>query len=130
MDKFQYEDEKKEFSPLVEFNEDLIKRSDAIKATDECFALLARLRVTARKALEAVPSADRPQGWIPCNERMPEYRKTVLISTFWGVKTGFLDSAEAYGDFWEIIEDDATTALHNIYAWMPLPKPWEGEDDE
>lgn len=75
-------------------------------------------------------SADRPQGWIPCSERMPEYRKIVLISTFWGVKTGFLDSTEAYGDFWEIIENDATTALHNIYAWMPLPAPWEGEEDE
>lgn len=46
-------------------SDDLIKREDAIKATDECFALLARLRVTARQALEKVPSADRPQGeWI------------------------------------------------------------------
>ena len=46
-------------------SKDIIYREDAIKATDECFALLARLRVTARKALEAVPSADRPQGkWI------------------------------------------------------------------
>lgn len=82
-----------------------------------------------RKAEEVImrlPSADRSQGWIPCGERMPEYLKTVLISTFWGVKTGFLDSTEAYGDFWEIIEDDATTALHNVYAWMPLPKPWKG----
>ena len=41
-------------------SEDLIRRKDAIKAIDECYALLARLRVTARRALEAVPSADRP----------------------------------------------------------------------
>lgn len=75
-------------------------------------------------------SMNRPLEWIPCSERMPEYRKTVLISTFWGVKTGFLDSTEAYGDFWEIIEDDATAALHSIYAWMPLPEPWKGTDDE
>ena len=68
--------------------------------------------------------------WIPCSERLPEYRKTVLISTFWGVKTGFLDSTEAYGDFWEVIEDDATTAPNNVYAWMPLPKPWKEADDE
>ena len=122
MDRFQYEDEKKEFSPPVEFNEDLIKRSDAIGAcayeTIECYE--------ARKVIRALPPADRPQEWIPCSERMPEYRKTVLISTFWGVKTGFLDSTEVYGDFWEIIEDDATAALHSIYAWMPLPKPWSG----
>ena len=80
--------------------------------------------------MQDIPSADRPQEWIPCSERLPEYRKTVLISTYWGVKTGFLDSTEAYGDFWEIIEDDATAALHSIYAWMPLPKPWKGADDE
>lgn len=78
----------------------------------------------------AVEVADRPQEWIPCSKRLPEYRKTVLISTFWGVKTGFLDSTEAYGDLWEIIEDDATVALHSVYAWMPLPKPWKGADDE
>lgn len=75
--------------------------------------------------------ADRPQGeWILCSEKLPEYRKTVLISTFWGVKTGFLDSTEAYGDFWEVIEDDATTAPNNVYAWMPLPEPYKGADDE
>lgn len=67
--------------------------------------------------------------WILVSERLPEYRKTVLISTFWGVKTGYLDSTEAYGDFWEIIEDDATTALHNIYAWMPLPEPYRKEQE-
>ena len=67
--------------------------------------------------------------WIPVSERLPEYRKTVLISTFWGVKTGYLDSTETYGDFWEIIEDDATTALHNIYAWMSLPEPYRKEQE-
>ena len=65
--------------------------------------------------------------WIPVSERLPEYRKTVLISTFWGVKTGYLDSTEAYGDFWEIIEDDATTAPRSVYAWMPLPEPYRKE---
>ena len=78
--------------------------------------------------IDSAPSIDIPT-WIPCSERLPEYRKTVLISTYWGVKTGFLDSTEAYGDFWEIIEDDATAALHSIYAWMPLPEPWKGADD-
>lgn len=65
--------------------------------------------------------------WIPVSEKLPEYRKTVLISTFWGVKMGYLDSTEVYGDFWEIIEDDAITAPYNIYAWMPLPEPYRKE---
>ena len=42
-----------------------IYRDDAIKAMRECFQLLARPRVTAIKAINAIPSADRPQGkWI------------------------------------------------------------------
>ena len=47
-------------------NDDLIKRSDAIGAcsyeTIECYE--------ARKAIRALPSADRQQGeWIPCTKR-------------------------------------------------------------
>ncbi len=67
--------------------------------------------------------------WIPVSKKLPEYRKTVLISTFWGVKTGYLDSTEAYGDFWEIIEDDANTTSHNVYAWMSLPEPYRREQE-
>ena len=68
--------------------------------------------------------------WIPCSERLPEYRKTVLISTFWGVKTGYLDNTKIYGDFWEIIEEDGDTVLQNVYAWMPLPMPYREDDEE
>lgn len=67
--------------------------------------------------------------WISVSERLPEYRKTVLISTFWGVKTGYLDSTEAYGDFWEIIEDDATTSPCYVSAWMLLPEPYRKEQE-
>ena len=38
--------------------EDLIRRSDAIKAIQECFQVLARQRVQAVKMIEAIPSAD------------------------------------------------------------------------
>ena len=68
--------------------------------------------------------------WIPCNERLPKYLKIVLLSTFWGVKVGFRDHTDTYGDYYEIIEDDADAGPHYIYAWMPLPKPWKGDNDE
>lgn len=116
---------------------EVINKIDAIEAVYKIMPVEYRVFATETKqlcdrkefvdALETLPSADAE--WIPCSERLPEYMKTVIISTFWGVKTGYLDSTEVYGDFWEIIEDDATTALHNIYAWMPLPKPYR-EDSE
>ena len=68
--------------------------------------------------------------WIPCSERLPEYLDTVLLSTFFGVKVGFRDHTDTYGDYYEIIEDDADAGPHYIYAWMPLPKPWKGDNDE
>lgn len=33
-------------------------------------------------------------------------------------------------DFWYLFLDDATARPMYVYAWMPLPAPWEGEEDE
>ena len=82
-----------------------------------------------RKAL----SADRPQGeWIPCSERLPQYRDVVLISTFWGVRVAERDGIKEDGtdDFWYLFLNDATAHPRYVYAWMPLPEPWKGADDE
>lgn len=42
--------------------EDLIRRSDAIKAVEECLKLLARPRYTVKTAIEAIPSVDIPHS--------------------------------------------------------------------
>ena len=80
------------------------------------------------EAVKVLPSADRPQEWIPCSERLPkEYE--VLCCDIYGncivghpfaddsVNTGFC--AESEGEL-----------LYECVAWMPLPKPWKGADDE
>ena len=86
-------------------------------------------KYAVKAGTDYVPVSEVKHGrWIPVSERLPEYRKTVLMSTAWGVKTGYLDSTEAYGDFWEIIEDDADT--RSVYAWMPLPEPYREEQQQ
>lgn len=78
-------------------------------------------------------STNRPQEWIPCSERLPEYRKLVLVTTRdLRVKPAYLDSIQDDGtdDWWSIPLDDADCALWNIVAWMPLPNPWKGADYE
>ncbi len=78
-------------------------------------------------------TADRPQGWIPCSERLPEYRKLVLVTTRdLRVKPAYLDSIQDDGtdDWWSIPLDDTDCALWNIVAWMPLPEPMKGVDDD
>lgn len=62
-------------------------------------------------------------GWIPCNERLPEDGVPVLIQDFEGYYSlgvsetnrkikGFRD-----GDWW--------ASANNYLAWMPLPAPYQ-----
>lgn len=75
----------------------------------------------------------RPQGeWIPCSERLPQYRDVVLVSTLWGVRVAERDGIKEDGtdDFWYLFLNDATAHPRYVYAWMPLPEPWKGADDD
>ena len=79
-----------------------------------------------------VESADATQGeWIPCSERLPnesgEYLATIP-----------LDADETYtevltfhkGRFYEDDDEWGATYHDDVLAWMPLPTPYKGGDDE
>ena len=73
-----------------------------------------------RKAL----SADRPQGWIPCSERLPSNfseDETVLITTDVDGRKVMLLLA---------VDVERFYLKGYVSAWMPSPKPWKGADDE
>jgi len=112
---------------------DLIKRSDAWKAFTSKVDDICDLE-EIDEILESVPTADRPQEWIPCSERLPEARESVLLAV-----------NHKYGDwvgegcYWETTDNhiiwkgyrwNATYWDDEIIAWMPLPKPWRGESDD
>ena len=137
---------------------DLIKREDAIKAIhnywkkrldtlptkeSECGEVYADIQqmdkiLEHNKALcnfiEAIPSADRPQGWIPCRERMPKKEEaTYLICTETGHMCSCRWTNNMYGLGsnewskwgWHIMDKPQYA---KVVAWMPL-KPWKGADD-
>ena len=136
-------------------SEDLIKRSDAIK--DLCDISnnsdmpkdWHRGMSVAISALYRVPSADRPQEWIPCSERLPseEERKEWIDNNLDGI--GYLYPclvtryssinpdrtknnpyvAKHYFDGEDFVNCGEEVCSEYILAWMPLPKPWKGEDD-
>lgn len=69
--------------------------------------------------------------WIPCSERLPTNDDWVIVSVL--DETG--DTPYRYSDFgwyferakcW-IVESEQRT---DVVAWMPLPTPWKGADDE
>ena len=74
--------------------------------------------------IRALPSADRPQGWIPCSERLPKENTEVLMSLEWGIDIGECRNGDWHSEWINHYDDD------DVLAWMPLPKPWKGVDDE
>ena len=132
---------------------DLIKREDAIKATwkEPTYADPINILTEVRDRIEAIPSADRPQGeWIPCSERLPseEERKGWIDNNLDGI--GYLYPclvtryssinpdrtknnpyvAKHYFDGEDFVNCGEEVCSEYILAWMPLPKPWKGADDE
>ena len=103
------------------------------------------------KAIEAL-SADRPQEWIPCSERLPEEEGNYLVTfgafaeTINGEKVIFGDidgsaSEIGYGCYerdifwqptafgWYDLDTATPFDKRAIKAWMPLPQPWKGAAD-
>lgn len=69
-------------------------------------------------------------GWIPCSERLPNKGDVVLITNgnhhigygkFRG--TDFELNGKTYW-WWK-----GNTSEH-VIAWMPLPEPWKGDEDD
>ena len=107
---------------------DLIKREDVIKAllNLQIFGCINKPAVVGKcvATIMGLPSADRPQGWIPCSERLPEKDGFYLVTVTDGeqiavCKMPFVESE--WGGNW--FDDE-------VVAWMPLPEPWKGADDE
>ena len=139
-------------------SDDLIRRSDAIKALnreksdwncdynvpiDNCI-----------KRLNKVKSADRPQGeWIPCSERLPEDIRPAIVTwknndpkSYYQYIVGkhFIGTAHYHRGKWywysSVTEDllaeygkcdsEEFDEAIEVVAWMPLPEPWKGAGDE
>ncbi len=125
-------------------SEDLIRRSDAIKAIanlhiladeEEIFRVYANnphsmttdfegTLIDAINAIKSIPTADRPQEWIPCSERLPSNfneDEAVLATT----------DVDGHRVVLMLAVDVKRFYLKgHVSAWMPLPKPWKGADDE
>ena len=68
------------------------------------------------------PTADVPERnlarWIPCSERLPEHGQKVLCCDDGRI---YIDERGLLGWRFRVTDYD---------AWMPLPEPWKGEEDD
>lgn len=70
-------------------------------------------------------------GWIPCSERLPEEKGKYLTTyhpCYWDdVKK---DELKIDVDTFQGKTIWAKLKHHRVIAWMELPEPWRGEEDE
>lgn len=119
-------------------SDDLIRRTDAIKVITSNYYRLQGCGLTYEYMLlqmEEIPSADRPQEWIPCSERLPEEKEGVyLICTDYGYLCSCRWTNDVYGlgankwSAWGWCRLDVPQ-YSTVVAWMDL-KPWKGADGE
>lgn len=126
-------------------SKDIIYREDAIKAMEQRYQDI--LRIFKRKVkdgekaialdmigcIKTLPSADRLQGeWIPCSERLPKSYVEVLVCDDYGwINLGAYRPCDVSEDCsgWSI-HAHTKTGTEDVIAWMPLPKPWKGAENE
>ena len=72
----------------------------------------------------------KENGWIPVEERMPNYMQNVLVTYIGCFGVGHHCDEVAYYDYsgqWMWSQDDTRVGV-KIIAWMPLPEPYQGEE--
>ena len=118
---------------------DLISREQAIDLWDK---LSKRGRTEFDQVLMTLPSADRPTGWIPVSERLPDddgrylvtypllRRDDLWVATAW-YGTPPMPSRPVKGKCFFVSDDEwGDVPYDDVVAWMPLPEPYREEGEE
>ena len=84
--------------------------------------------------LEGLPSADRPQEWIPCSEKLPSENGDYLVTLENGVVKilGYSTTQRTTypKGFYHIKDGFSWRQIQNpVVAWMPLPEPYKGVNE-
>ncbi len=122
--------------------DDLISRQAALEALEEvceqeceysrnrrslmCGACYVGSAINAISAVPAAPPERKAGQWIPVAERKPDKRDVYLVT---------LDDGCCPITYVALWQDNAWVSADDIFllgdteitAWMPRPRPWEGE---
>lgn len=90
---------------------------------------VAQIKVDTEEIVRRIKEEyDIMGGWIPCSERLPEDSGNYLI-TVADLRLGHNgEHTVTMADFYA--KAKKWNSIVDVYAWMPLPKPYKGGDDE
>ena len=116
---------------LFEYEDKTEKQFQESKELDVSDWFLHRIFVQNMNDIDRQTILNLPstQQWIPCSERLPEkdgYYLATCDGEICGEDQPFTGLAEYENRKWVDDEDDYQCVL----AWMPLPEPWKGEEDD
>ena len=77
------------------------------------------------------PDIEPKQEWVPCSERLPSEngRAYLTYQCCEDTRRGWCQVLDYY-DGWNCTKQDRESEIKGVVAWMPLPEPWRGADDE
>lgn len=120
--------------------EDAISRSNLLSKLDTCYKDKIRVApdnmaegfIQVEKLIKQEPLVTPTQDWIPVSEKLPEDNTLVLVTVKVGNREPKVRSGNYYmdghfhidnGDCWESRDKE-------LLAWMPLPEPYKGDEDD
>lgn len=104
-------------------------REEAIEALDEIFdnSEFSRYESWYGTAMDmAIEALSAEAEWIPCSERLPKARESVLLSTKEWTGEGCYWETTKNHVIWKGYRWNAIYWDDEVIAWMPLPKPYKG----
>ena len=116
--------------------DDLISRKAAINAMD-----CVTDSICAQQAIDALTNLPSAERWIPVTERLPEKYGQYLVTfipsggTLWtkvliARYSDLMGIAKPSFHIGEVGKNSFTNISEQVIAWMPLPEPYKGGEQE
>ena len=139
---FQYEDmdELMLFCNTINAHLGIIRQAEVVRSDDLLQQLvifpkdekerLYAAMLFAQGAISLLTNQLRQTSWVSCDKRMPRIGSEVLVSGRDNGGFPVIGTAIAEVGGFTLIEDSVAQRVSEIEAWMPLPAPWAGEEDD
>lgn len=81
--------------------------------------------------IENAPTIEQ-STWIPCSERLPSVKDYVSDMVIWCTDKSIVGVGWYYErtKSWGTVDDTFLPVVGEVFAWMPLPEPMKGAENE